>query len=87
MNSSRSEAGAVSYAVYIIFITLQALGPFSALLLNKPSKVQRSDGRRVVLKILSSTTNELKWMFKILISRKFLLLCPLIAQSVYSEAV
>lgn len=87
INAKANEAGAVSYAVYIIFITLQALGPFSALLLTPPAKVQRTDGRRVVLKVLDSTKKEIAWMLRILCTKKFLLVCPLIAQAVYSEAV
>lgn len=87
INADRNKAGAVSYAVYIIFITLQALGPFSALLLTPPAKVQRKDGRRVVLKVLNSSRKEIAWMLRILCTKKFLLVCPLIAQTVYSEAV
>jgi MFS family permease len=52
INADRNEAGKVSYTVYLVFIALQATGPFIALLLNRPSKVQRKDGKKVELVIL-----------------------------------
>jgi MFS family permease len=39
LNANNSQAGKVSYTVYLIFIALQALGPFAALLLNPLSNV------------------------------------------------
>lgn len=52
INADRNEAGKVSYTVYLVFIALQATGPFVALFLNRPSKVQRKDGKKVELAIL-----------------------------------
>ncbi|QGI82107.1 hypothetical protein CEK25_008836 [Fusarium fujikuroi] len=49
LNADRNEAGKVSYTVYLIFIALQAVGPFVALLLSKPHQVQRKDGVTVKL--------------------------------------
>ncbi|RKL04077.1 hypothetical protein BFJ68_g11262 [Fusarium oxysporum] len=51
LNADRNEAGKVSYTVYLIFIALQAVGPFVALLLSKPHQVQRKDGVTVKLEI------------------------------------
>ena len=87
LNADRNEAGKVSYTVYLIFIVLQALGPFAGLLLNKPSQVQRTDGHRVQLEIVDSVTSELKTTAKLFFSRRFLPIIPLIAQAVYTEAV
>ena len=87
LNSNRSTAGSVSYTVYLIFIALQALGPFAGLLLNSPSKVQRKDGIAVKLQVGNSVGYELKTMSKLFINRKFLLIVPFICQAVYTEAV
>ena len=87
LNADRNEAGKVSYIVYLIFIALQALGPFAGLLLNKPSQVQRTDGHPVQLEIVDSVASELKATAKLFLSRRFLPIVPLIAQAVYTEAV
>src|SRR3954464_12862444 len=54
LNADRDQAGKVSYTVFLVFIALQSVGPFVGLLLNKPSKVQRKDGKKVELKILEN---------------------------------
>ncbi|KAK0712593.1 hypothetical protein B0T26DRAFT_752812 [Lasiosphaeria miniovina] len=41
LNAGRDEAGKVSYTVLLVFIALQATGPFVGLLLNKPDQVER----------------------------------------------
>ena len=87
LNADNNKAGQVSYTVYLIFIALQACGPFVGLLLNKPSKVQRTDGVPVQLAITGSTSKELKAVTKLFFSKNFLLIIPLIAQGVYTEAV
>ncbi|CAG8249968.1 unnamed protein product [Penicillium olsonii] len=87
INAERSTSGSVSYTVYIIFIALQALGPFAGLLLSSPSKVQRKDGIPVRLEVTNSIGYELKATAKLWISRKFLLIIPFICQAVYTEAV
>jgi MFS family permease len=87
LNSKQNEAGKVSYNVYLVFIALQALGPFAGLLLNKPSKVQRTDGIPVSLGISQGSTAEIKAVTRLFFSRNFLLVIPLIAQGVYTEAV
>ncbi|KZT66503.1 DUF895 domain membrane protein [Daedalea quercina L-15889] len=87
INAKKNEAGSVSYIVYIIFIVLQALGPFAGLLLNRPEQVQRRDGVPVRLQITNSSLTELKETAKLFFSKNFLLIVPLISQAVYSEAV
>ncbi|KAF3762195.1 hypothetical protein M406DRAFT_72215 [Cryphonectria parasitica EP155] len=87
LNSNRNEAGSVSYNVYILFIALQAAGPFVALLLNRPSKVQRKDGKKVVLEILQHPWYEMKKTARLFCTKKFLLIIPLIGQAVFAEAV
>lgn len=87
INANRSEAGSVSYTVYLVFIALQALGPFAGFFLNKPEQVQRKDGVKVKMEITQSFSSELKAMAKMFFSKNFLLIVPLISQAVYSEAV
>lgn len=66
---------------------MQALGPLAALFLSRPSQVQRSDGVKVELAITGNTSYEVKAITKLFFSRQFLLIAPLIAQGVYTEAV
>lgn len=87
LNASNNEAGKVSYNVYLVFIALQALAPFAGLLLNEPSKVQRTDGVPVNLNITNNNWSELKAITKLFFGKDFLLIVPLIAQGVYTEAV
>ncbi|KAI1061080.1 hypothetical protein LB507_009994 [Fusarium sp. FIESC RH6] len=87
LNIDRNEAGKVSYKVYLIFIALQALGPFIAFLLNKPSKVQRSDGQKVDMSIHDHPWKEFKATTRTFLKKEFLLLILWIGQGVYSESV
>lgn len=87
LNVNENKAGKVSYTVYILFIAIQAAGPLVALLLNKPSKVQRKDGQKVSLEILQNPWFEIKKTTKLFFTKKFLLIVPLIGQAVFSEAV
>ncbi|KAL1999196.1 hypothetical protein VTN02DRAFT_4896 [Thermoascus thermophilus] len=87
INAHRNTAGKVSYTVFIVFIVLQALGPFVGLLLNTPAQVQRTDGVPVRLKITRGSWHELRATTRMLCSRNFLLILPLIGQAVFTEPV
>ncbi|KIW44183.1 uncharacterized protein PV06_05213 [Exophiala oligosperma] len=87
INAHNSKAGKVSYTVYLVFIALQSIGPFVALLLNKPSQVQRTDGRKVDLSVVDHPWVEIKATTKRFFSKQFLLIVPFIGQAVYTEAV
>ncbi|KAJ5320011.1 hypothetical protein PENANT_c051G04944 [Penicillium antarcticum] len=87
INAHRSTSGSISYTVYLVFIALQALGPFAGLLLSTPAQVQRKDGIQVQLQVNNSIGFELKSMVKLFVSRKFALIIPLVCQAVYTEAV
>lgn len=87
LNVNENKAGQVSYTVYILFIAIQAAGPLVALLLNKPNQVQRKDGRQVELSILQNPWYEIKKTSKLFLTKRFLLIVPLIGQAVFSEAV
>lgn len=87
LNADRREAGAVSYKVYLVFIVLQALGPFVALLLTPPRKAERTDGVEVKLEIYDHPWLEMKAMARQFLDRRFLLLILFIGQGVYAEAV
>ncbi|KAK6203945.1 hypothetical protein LQW54_008638 [Pestalotiopsis sp. IQ-011] len=87
INAHRNEAGSVSYTVYLVFIALQATGPFVALLLNKPAQVERQDGKKVSLSILENPWHEVKETTKDFFKPRFLLIVLWIGQAVFSEAV
>lgn len=89
LNTDRNTAGQVSYTGYLIFITLQALGPFVALLLNRPSKVQRSDENPVELSIYDNPCawQEIRSTTRAFLNKRFLPLIIWIGQGVYSEGV
>lgn len=87
LNHEKNTAGKVGYTVYLIFIALQCVGPLVALLLNRPEKVQRSDGLPVELQIYDSPWQEVKATTRTFLNKEFLLLVLWIGQGVYSEAV
>jgi MFS family permease len=87
LNAHRNTAGKVSYTVYQVFIALQAAGPFVALLLNPPEKVQRTDGKRVKLEIAHNPWHEIKQTAKLFFSKNWLLLVLFVGQAVFAEAV
>lgn len=87
LNSSRNEAGKVSYAVYLVFIAIQAAGALVALLLNRPQHVQRQDGKKVQLSITETPWYEIKATAKAFVNPQFLLIVLWIGQAVFSEAV
>ncbi|KAK3720437.1 hypothetical protein LTR37_003850 [Vermiconidia calcicola] len=89
LNAKRDEQGAVSYTVYLVFIAIQAAAPFAGLLLSPPNKVQRTDGVIVSCSIPKEQRilQELSETGRRFLSRKYLLIVPLIAQSVFAEAV
>ncbi|KAJ5320438.1 hypothetical protein N7508_000721 [Penicillium antarcticum] len=71
----RKEKGHSSVETYLVFIAIQAIGPFVASLLSPPAKVQRSDYTPVVVILPSSLSKELKEMGNLL-CRKEVLLIP-----------
>jgi hypothetical protein len=87
INADRNKAGSVSYTVYLIFIALQCIGPFVGLFLNKPSQVQRKDGKKVDLSILNNPWFEIKATTKLFFTKRFLLTVLWIGQAVFAEAV
>ncbi|KAI1370441.1 MFS general substrate transporter [Hypoxylon crocopeplum] len=87
LNADRNQAGKVSYTVYIIFIALQASGTLVALLLNRPSQVQRSSGTPVQLTIFDNPWQEIRATTRTFFTKKFLFIVLWIGQAVYSEAV
>ncbi|KAK2031972.1 major facilitator superfamily transporter [Colletotrichum zoysiae] len=87
LNASNDQAGKVSYTVFIIFIAIQAAGPFVGLFLNKPDQVERQDGQKVSLAILDNPWHEIRATTRGLFTPKFLLIILWIGQAVFAEAV
>lgn len=86
VNSSKGERGHISVQTYLVFISIQSLGPFIAATLSKPEKVQRSDNTRVAIAIPKNLKTELRVMWKLICRKEILLLIPMMFQSVFSEA-
>ncbi|KAI8312627.1 hypothetical protein K4K59_005737 [Colletotrichum sp. SAR11_240] len=72
-NSTGKTTGKLDWRTYVVFVALQCLGPFVAMLLSTPEKVQRQDGRKVCKAEKIPTTAELKAVAKILVRKDFLL--------------
>lgn len=87
LNVRNDKAGSLSTDTYLVFVVLQCLGPFVALLLSLPHQVQRSDGTPVLLNLQPSVKRELLAMVQIFKTKKVLLLLPLIWQGTFSEAL
>ncbi|KAK3385967.1 hypothetical protein B0H63DRAFT_395603 [Podospora didyma] len=87
LNADRNEAGKVSYTVFLVFIALQATGPFVGWFLNTPDQVERKDGKKVELKITEDPWFEIKETARLFFTKKFLLILLFIGQAVFSEAV
>ncbi|KAF8866242.1 DUF895 domain membrane protein [Acephala macrosclerotiorum] len=77
LNYKNSKTGKLDWKTYVVFVALQCLGPFVAMLLSQPKYVQRTDRTVVDLGKKISTKKELKALGKLAIGRKFLLLVPL----------
>lgn len=87
LNADRNEAGKVSYTVFLVFIALQAAGPLVGLLLSRPSKVERRDGKRVDLSVTQNPWFEIRETTRLFFSKRFLLIVLFIGQAVFAEAV
>lgn len=86
MHVSGDERGHISVETYLIFIGIQAIGPFVAALLSPPHKVQRSDNTTVKISLPRDLKTELRAMWELLRRKDIMLLLPMIFQSVFSEA-
>lgn len=86
VNADRREKGHISVQTYLVFISIQVVGPFIAALLSPPEKVQRSDRTRVNISIPKGLGEELRIMWRMMCRKEILLLVPMMFQSVFSEA-
>ncbi|ESK94197.1 duf895 domain membrane protein [Moniliophthora roreri MCA 2997] len=76
LNSSLDSSGAVSLNTYIVIIAIMCCGPFIALLLSAPTKVQRKDGRPVVLRKVGLYQSVREWA-RVVSSKDMLFIFPL----------
>ncbi|WOO81657.1 UNC93-like protein [Vanrija pseudolonga] len=86
LNATRAQAGAINPNVYIVFIALQCIGPLSAFLLPRPHQIRRRDGKEVTFYTPFRFGQELKETARVLVSKEFLLVIPLIVQGVFPES-
>ncbi|KAF4464221.1 duf895 domain membrane protein [Fusarium albosuccineum] len=75
-NYSGKSTGKLDRRTYIVFVALQCITPFVALLLSPPNKVQRGDGQAVKTAEKIHTLAEIKEVLKILVRKDFLLVVP-----------
>ncbi|KAK7967049.1 MFS general substrate transporter [Apiospora aurea] len=76
LNANKSSSGSVGSATYIVFIVIMCFGLPIALCLSPADKVWRKDGTRVVVHKQPSWGGEFKAVFKLMASRRILLLMP-----------
>ncbi|KAF9259715.1 MFS general substrate transporter [Marasmius fiardii PR-910] len=76
MNSNTDSTGGVSLTTYIAIIAIMCCGPFFALLLSAPEKVQRKDGKKVEWRRAGWSQATKEW-WRVATSKDMLLLCPL----------
>ncbi|ORY91542.1 major facilitator superfamily domain-containing protein [Leucosporidium creatinivorum] len=86
INANRSGAGKVNPKVYLVFIAIQAVGPFLAFFLPSPKKVQRTDGLPVRLFVTTGLLHEIKAAGRLFFTKRFLLIVPLIVCTVFPES-
>ncbi|KAL0946515.1 hypothetical protein HGRIS_012731 [Hohenbuehelia grisea] len=76
LNSKTDSSGGVSLQTYLVIIGIMCAGPFIALLLSHPAKVQRKDGVPIVFRKTGWAQTLQEW-WNVVTSRNILLLCPL----------
>ncbi|KAJ3565006.1 hypothetical protein NP233_g7912 [Leucocoprinus birnbaumii] len=76
LNAKLDSTGAVSLETYLVIIGIMCAGPFIALLLSKPEKVQRRDGVKIAFRKMEWSQTPYEF-WKVISSRYILLLCPL----------
>lgn len=80
-NIHRSTGGKVNYDTLLAFVALQCLGLPFALLISNPQKVQREDGTKVVIDTKTSTTVQLRALWRTVSTRKVGVLLPIFFSS------
>lgn len=83
-NYAGKSTGKLNWRTYIVFVVLQCLGPFVALLISPPAKVQRKDGSKVQIPERISDVEELKAFAKLVTRRDVLLILPLFLYATWS---
>ncbi|KAF9259716.1 hypothetical protein L218DRAFT_874130 [Marasmius fiardii PR-910] len=76
LNSDTDSTGGVSLATYLAVIAIMCCGPFFALLLSAPEKVQRKDGKKIEWRRTGWIRATEEW-WRVATSKDMLLLCPL----------
>ncbi|KAJ5714043.1 uncharacterized protein N7483_011224 [Penicillium malachiteum] len=76
LNAQKSSAGTISAGTYIVFIVIMCLGLPIALCLSPAEKVLRKDRTLVLVHKQATWTAEFKAAFKLIATRRVLLLLP-----------
>ncbi|GAA6039924.1 hypothetical protein JCM8097_006802 [Rhodosporidiobolus ruineniae] len=83
-NASGSKTGKLDWRSYIVFVTLQCLGPGVGAMLTPPEKVERTDGTKVHIAKNISTKEELKALWKLSWDKRILLTIPVSFYAIFS---
>lgn len=81
LNVERAYRGSISQTTYIVLITIMCLGVPFALALPQPSRVQRTDGREVVITRAPSISHEFRAFWALVRNPIVLALMPLMLYS------
>lgn len=77
MNAHATKPGKVGQSTYIVFIVIQCLPGFIAMLLSNPHQVRRDDGTRVQSPKPSKWSVEARELWRLVSSRNMLFLTPM----------
>jgi hypothetical protein len=77
LNANRNYRGSISNSTYVVLMTIMCLGVPFALALPPARRVQRSDGRKVILKNNLSIARELQILWKLIKQPTILAVVPL----------
>ncbi|GAA5872286.1 hypothetical protein JCM8547_004801 [Rhodosporidiobolus lusitaniae] len=85
-NATGSKTGKLDWRSYIVFVTLQCLGPAVGALLTPPGKVQRTDGTKVHIAKPLSNKQELKALWKLSWDKRVLLSIPICFYAIFQAS-
>ncbi|KAF2167318.1 hypothetical protein M409DRAFT_54484 [Zasmidium cellare ATCC 36951] len=85
LNHNISKKGHVDVSTYLVFVALQCLSIPIGMLLTPPSKVQRADGTKVIVKGEKSFKAELLALWRVCKQKKILMLLPVFWAAYFNQ--
>ncbi|KAK4450147.1 major facilitator superfamily domain-containing protein [Podospora aff. communis PSN243] len=81
LNANTSTAGKVSWVTILVFVVLQACALPLSFLLSPPHKTNRADGSKIVVEARTSTSEQLRQLWKTATTKQIGLLLPIFFSS------